>query len=636
MHSKKPAGLGGSALELYESKKRNVDDIVRIVKPGSRIFIGSGAAEPQTLVNMLIERGKSIADHETINLIELGTTPYTEAVLSKPFHQNAFFIGANVRGAVNEGRAEYTPIFMSELPWYLRSGRLRIDVAFIQVAPPDNYGFCSLGVSVDIVKVAAESAKIVVAEINRRMPRTLGDCFVHLKDIDHIVESDVPLPAWLPPEPDEVADRIGQNVAHLVRDGATIQAGIGMIPNAILAHLKDKHDLGVHTEMFSDGIIDLVEAGVVTNARKTLHQGKIIATFCMGTQRLYDFVDDNPLIEFHPCDYTNDPFLIARNDNMVSINAAIQIDLTGQVCADSIGEYFYAGIGGQVDFVRGAARSKGGKPVIVLPSTAKKGTVSRIVPFLDQGAGVVTSRGDVAYVVTEYGICNLHGRNLRERALALIGVAHPDFRDELLNYAKQRRLVHLDQMPLTIAGRFYPEQYEHAAAFGGTRIFFRPIKPTDEAMERSFFYSLSDETIYYRFFNILKTMPHEKLQPLVNIDYREEMAIVALTGEPGDEEMIAIGRFKLDHTDDFAEIAFVVGDNWQNRGVGTYLMNTLIEIAQEMGADGFKADVLADNKKMLHVFHKCGYPVQSRLEEGVYSIRVDFMERSKPGERPQQ
>lgn len=636
MHAKKPTGLGGSVLELYESKKRSVDDIVRIVRPGSRIFIGSGAAEPQTLVNMLIERGKSIADHETINLIELGTTPYAEAVLSKPFHQNAFFIGANVRGAVNEGRAEYTPIFMSELPWYLRSGRLRIDTAFIQVAPPDNYGFCSLGVSVDIVKAAAENAKLVVAEVNRRMPRTLGDCFVHLKDIDYIVESDMALPAWLPPEPDEVADRIGQNVSHLVRDGATIQAGIGMIPNAILAHLRDKRDLGIHTEMFSDGIIDLVEAGVVTNARKTLHQGKIIATFCMGTQRLYDFVDDNPLIEFHPCDYTNDPFLIARNDNMVSINAAIQIDLTGQVCADSIGEYFYAGIGGQVDFVRGAARSKGGKPVIVLPSTAKKGTVSRIVPFLDQGAGVVTSRGDVAYVATEYGICNLHGRNLRERALALIGVAHPDFRDDLLNYAKQRRLVHLDQMPLSIAGRFYPEQYEHAANFGGTRVFFRPIKPTDEAMERAFFYSLSDETVYYRFFNIVKTMPHEKLQPLVNIDYREEMAIVALTGEPGDEEMIAIGRFKLDRTDDYAEIAFVVHDSWQNRGIGTYLMNTLIEIAQEMGADGFKADVLAENKKMLHVFHKCGYPVHSRLEEGVYSIRVDFMERSKPGERQQQ
>ena len=633
MYQKGTMGMGASVLELYNSKKRAPEDIVKIVKPGSRIFIGSGAAEPQTLVKVLIERGKSIADHETINLIELGTTPYAESVLSKPFHQNAFFIGANVRDAVNEGRAEYTPIFMSELPWYLRSGRLGIDVAFIQVAPPDNYGFCSLGVSVDVVKAAAESAGLVIAEVNRQMPRTLGDCFVHLKDIDHIVESDIPLLTWVPPAPDEVADRIGQNVARLVGDGATIQAGIGMIPNAILAHLKDKKNLGLHTEMFSDGIIDLVESGIITNRKKTLHNGKIIATFCMGTQRLYDFVDDNPLIEFHPCDYTNDPFIIAKNENMISINAAIQIDLTGQVCADSIGEYFYAGIGGQVDFVRGAARSKGGKPIIVLPSTAKKGPVSRIVPFLDQGAGVVTSRGDVAYVVTEYGICNLHGRNLRERALALISIAHPDFRDDLLNYAKQRRLVHLDQMPLAVAGRFYPEQYERMADIGAMKVFFRPIKPTDEAIERAFFYSLSDETVYYRFFNIVKTMPHEKLQPLVNIDYREEMAIVGLLGEPGDEEMIAIGRFKLDHADDYAEVAFVVHDRWQNAGIGTYLMRTLIEIAQDMGAHGFKADVLAENKKMLHVFHKWGYPVHSRLDEGVYSIRIDFTEKPKAGER---
>ncbi|MCX5752167.1 MAG: GNAT family N-acetyltransferase [Candidatus Krumholzibacteria bacterium] len=633
MYQKGMTSMGKSVLELYNSRKRGIEDIVKIVKPGSRIFIGSGAAEPQTLVKVLIEKGKSIADHETINLIELGTTPYTEAVLSKPFHQNAFFIGANVRDAVNEGRAEYTPIFMSELPWYLRSGRLRIDVAFIQVAPPDNYGFCSLGVSVDVVKAAAEMAGIVIAEVNRQMPRTLGDCFIHLKDIDYVVESDIPLLTWTPPPPDDVAMRIGQNVARLIGDGATIQAGIGMIPNAILGFLRDKKNLGLHTEMFSDGIIDLVESGVITNSKKTLHNGKIIATFCMGTQRLYDFVDDNPLIEFHPCDYTNDPVLIARNDRMISINAAIQVDLTGQVCADSIGEYFYAGIGGQVDFVRGAARSKGGKPIIVLPSTAKKGTVSRIVPFLDQGAGVVTSRGDVAYVVTEYGITNLHGRNLRERALALISIAHPDFRDDLLNYAKQRHLVHLDQMPLTVAGRFYPEQYEHTAAIGGRSVFFRPIKPTDEAIERSFFYTLSDETVYYRFFNIVKTMPHEKLQPLVNIDYREEMAIVGLLGEPGDEEMVAIGRFKLDHTDDYAEVAFVVHDNWQNCGIGTYIMNTLITIAQNMGAEGFKADVLAENKKMLHVFHKCGYSVHSRLEEGVYSIRIDFAERSKPGER---
>jgi GNAT superfamily N-acetyltransferase len=381
--------------------------------------------------------------------------------------------------------------------------------------------------------------------------------------------------------------------------------------------------------MFSDGLIDLVESGVVNNRKKTIHNGKIIATFCMGTQRLYDFVDDNPLIEFHPCDYTNDPFIVAQNNRMISINAAIQVDLTGQVCADSIGEYFYSGIGGQVDFVRGAARSRGGKPIIVLPSTAKNGSVSRIVAYLDQGAGVVTSRGDVHYVVTEFGIANLHGKNLRERALALISIAHPDFRNELLAYAKKRNLVHEDQMQLATAGRFYPEHYEHVHEFGEIKVFFRPIKPTDEAMERDFFYSLSDETVYYRFFNIVKAMPHEKIQPFVNIDYREEMAIVALLGEPGDEEIIAIGRFKTDPADNLAEVAFVVRDDWHDRGIGTYLMQKLIEIARERSIEGFKADVLGENKKMLHVFHKCGYPIHSKLEDGVYSLTIDFSDGPK-------
>jgi acyl-CoA hydrolase/GNAT superfamily N-acetyltransferase len=621
--------MSGRISELYREKMRDVDEFIKLIKPGSRIFIGSGAAEPQALIKVLIDKGKYIQDHETINLIELGTTPYAESILSKPFHQNAFFIGQNVRDAVNEGRAEYTPIFLSELPQLIGSGRLKIDVALIQVAQPDNYGFCSLGVSVDVVKAGAENAKLVIAEVNKRMPRALGDCFIHIKDIDFLIESDTDLITWSPPEPDDVSIKIGGNVARLINDGCTIQAGIGMIPNAILGALTDKKDLGVHTEMFSDGLIDLVESGVVNNRRKTIHNGKIIATFCMGTKRLYDFVDDNPLIEFHPCDYTNDPFIIARNERMVSINAAIQVDLTGQVCADSIGEYFYSGIGGQVDFVRGAARSKGGKPIIVLPSTAKNGTVSRIVPFLDQGAGVVTSRGDVHYVVTEYGIANLHGKNLRERALSLISIAHPDFRDDLLAYAKMRNLVHMDQMPLTVAGRFYPEQYEHTEDFGDMEVFFRPIKPTDEAMERDFFYSLSDETVYYRFFNIVKALPHEKIQPFVNIDYREEMALVGLLGEPGDEEIVAIGRFKIDPSDNLAEIAFVVRDDWQNRGVGTHLMSKLFEIAREKGVDGFKADVLAENKKMLHVFHKCGYPVHSALEEGVYSIRIDFSEKGK-------
>jgi acyl-CoA hydrolase/GNAT superfamily N-acetyltransferase len=620
--------MSGQLTAMYKRKLREIDDIVRLIDPGSRIFIGSGAAEPQRLIEMLIEQGNRIADHQTINVIELGTTPYTEAVMSRPFKQNAFFIGQNVRDAVNEGRAEYTPIFLSELPDHIRSGQLKIDVAFIQVAPPDRYGYCSLGVSVDVVKAGAEAAKVVIAEVNDRMPRTLGDCFVHLKDIDYIVESDLPLPEWSPPEPDDVAVRIGQNVARLIGDGSTIQAGIGMIPNAILSFLTDKNDLGVHTEMFSDGIIDLVESGVITNRKKTLHNGKIVATFCMGTQRLYDFVHDNPLIEFHPCDYTNDPFVISQNDRMISINAAIQVDLTGQVCADSIGEYFYSGIGGQVDFVRGASRSKGGKPVIVIPSTAKGGTVSRIVPFLDQGAGVVTSRGDVRYIATEYGMVNLHGKNLRERALALIDIAHPDFRNDLIDYARQRHLVHMDQMPMT-SGKYYPEEYEETATFGDVDVFFRPVKPSDEDLEREFFYSLSDESVYYRFFNIVKSMPHEKLQPLVNIDYRTEMAIAGFVGEPGHEEMIAISRYKVDPADNLAEIAFLVRDDWQQRGLGTWMMEKLTDIAIKRGIKGFKAEVLAQNKKMMYVFHKSRFPVRTKLEDGAYYLELRFSDKEK-------
>ena len=615
--------MSGRIAKMYRSKLREIDDIVKLINPGSRIFIGSGAAEPQLLIQMLIEKGNRIADHETINVIEFGTTPYTEAIMSRPFKQNAFFIGPNVRDAVNEGRAEYTPIFLSELPDHIRSGQLKIDVAFIQVAPPDRYGYCSLGVSIDVVKAGAEAAKLVIAEVNKQMPRTLGDCFVHIKEIDYVVESDLPLITWSPPEPDDVAMRIGQNVSKLIGDGATIQAGIGMIPNAILSFLGDKNDLGVHSEMFSDGIIDLVEAGVITNRKKTLHNGKIIATFCMGTQRLYDFVHDNPLIEFHPCDYTNDPFVISQNERMISINAAIQVDLTGQVCADSIGEYFYSGIGGQVDFVRGAARSKGGKPVIVIPSTAKDGTVSRIVPFLDQGAGVVTSRGDVHYVATEYGMVNLHGKNLRERALALIDIAHPDFRNDLIDYARQRHLVHMDQMPMT-SGKYYPVEVEETAGFGDVEVFFRPVKPSDEDLEREFFYSLSDESVYYRFFNIVKAMPHEKLQPLVNIDYRNEMAIAGFIGEAGEEEMVAIGRYKTDPADNLAEIAFLVRDDWQQRGIGTYLFNKLTDHALKRGLSGFKAEVLAQNKKMMYVFHKSRFPVKTKLDDGSYYLEIRF------------
>jgi len=357
------------------------------------------------------------------------------------FRHNALFVGSNVREAVSAGRADFTPIFLSEIPRLFTTGRLPIDVALINVTPPDEHGFCSFGISIDCAKPAAENAKIVLAQTNTEMPRTLGDSFIHVSKLNYIVETSVPLLEMHPVVISDVHREIGRNVASLIEDGATLQIGIGAIPDAAVLFLKDKRHLGVHTEMFSDAVMELVEAGVITNERKTIHRGKIISTFILGSHRLYGFVGNNPVVEMHPVDYTNDPALIAQNEKMIAINSAIQVDLTGQVCADSIGFRFYSGIGGQLDFIRGASRSKGGKPIIALPSTAAGGTRSRVVLSLDPGAGVVTTRGDVHYVVTEYGIADLYGKTVRQRAKALIEIAHPKFQEELWEAAWEHRYV---------------------------------------------------------------------------------------------------------------------------------------------------------------------------------------------------
>jgi acetyl-CoA hydrolase len=357
------------------------------------------------------------------------------------FRHNAMFIGANVREAVNDGRADYMPIFLGEIATLFRNGKMPLDVALIQVSPPDEHGFCSLGVGVDHTLDAAHQAAWVIAEVNDQMPRLLGDAFLHVREIDAIVELSRPLPEMHTEPADAVSQRISQNVADLIEDGATLQTGIGAIPDAVLRLLHDRRALGVHTELFSDGVVDLVEAGVITGERKTLHPGKIVAGFALGTKRLFDFAHDNPIFEMHPTSYTNDPFVIAQNDNMVAINSAIEVDLTGQVCADSIGRSFYSGFGGQVDFIRGAARSHGGKPIIALPSTARGGTLSRLVPELRSGAGVVTTRADVHWVITEFGAVDLFGLNVRQRARALISIAHPDFQEELERAAHERHLI---------------------------------------------------------------------------------------------------------------------------------------------------------------------------------------------------
>src|SRR5499425_3006301 len=423
----------------YKKKLRTPDEALRCVQSGMRVYIQPGCAEPETLVEALMRRGPHVEDVEIVHMMTMGAAPYVAPEMAGHFRHNAVFIGGNVRDAINEGRADYTPMYLSEIEDLFESGAMPLDVALIQVSPPDSHGFCSFGVGVDTTLTAAKCARYVIAQVNDFMPRTYGDSFIHVSDIDAVVESSRPLCELKQPVITDMHVAIARNVAGLIEDGAVLQTGIGGIPDAVLPFLADRKDLGVHSELVSDGVIPLIETGVITGARKNFKPRKIILGFALGSKRLFDYVDNNPIFEFHPTAYTNEPALIARNDNMVAINSALQVDLTGQVCSDSIGTYFYSGIGGQVDFLRGASRSKGGKPIIALSSTAKNGTISRITPKLAPGAGVVTSRGLIRYVVTEYGVAYLHGKSIRERAKALIEIAHPKFREELYNYCEQTK-----------------------------------------------------------------------------------------------------------------------------------------------------------------------------------------------------
>jgi acyl-CoA hydrolase/RimJ/RimL family protein N-acetyltransferase len=608
----------------YAEKVCTAEKAVGDVKHGHRVFIGSGAGQPESLVTALAAR-HDLEDTEIIHIMTLGIAPYTDSKLDTRFRHNAFFIGPNVRDAVSQGRADYTPIFLSEIPQLFQSDRIVNDVALIQVSPPDEHGYCSYGVSTDIVKSAAENAKRVIAEVNSNAPRSLGDCFINVRNLHRLVPCEEPILEAPQGEPDDLARNIAKHIADLIDDGATMQLGIGTIPDAVLHFLTSHKDLGIHTEMFSDGVIPLVEKGVITNAKKTLHRGKIVASFVLGSRKLYDFIDNNPMVEFHPTEYTNDPFIIAQNDKMVSINSALEIDLTGQVCADSLGTMFYSGIGGQVDFVRGASRSKGGKAIIALPSTAAGDTFSRIVPILKPGAGVVTSRGDVHYVVTEYGIAYLHGKTVRERAMALIQIAHPKFRPWLMAEAKGRHMVYADQFEMPVQAPVYPEQLEREIHLeDGSAVSLRPLRLTDEPRLRELFYKLSDESVFHRFFQALKSMPHTRLQRFMAIDYKNTMAMVACAGTDADAPIVGVGHYVVDPKSNLAEVAFLVADDLQGKGIGSAMLESLTEAAKDSGIRGFTAYVMSDNTPMLRVFHRAFEKMESSFEGDVYSLTIVF------------
>ncbi len=428
--------------QIYHSKICSADEAVEAIRSGHRVFMTGNCSVPKELLAALVRRAPRLEGVEIVQVLTLGPADYVAPEMEGHLRVNSLFISPNVRQAVNEGRADFTPVLLSQIPRLLRDPKLlQPDVAMIHCSPPDEHGFCTFGVEVGLTKPAAEAARIILAEVNDRMPRALGDSFIHVSRLTHIVPVSYPIVELPMGSPGELQKRIASHIAELIPDGATMQMGIGEIPDAVLLYLRDKKDLGVHTELLSDGVIDLIEAGIITNAAKTIHRGKIITGFALGSQRLYDYMDNNPLFEFHPQDYVNDPFIIAQNAKQVAINSALEVDLTGQVCADSIGTQFYSGVGGQLDFIYGASRSPGGVPIIALPATAKDGTVSRIVPTLRVGAGVVTTRNHVHYVVTEYGIADLFGKTIRQRVKALINIAAPQFRDELTYFARQQHWI---------------------------------------------------------------------------------------------------------------------------------------------------------------------------------------------------
>jgi acyl-CoA hydrolase len=430
-----------SWVDDYKKKLTTAEEVVSAIKSHDRIYISGNAASPYVLMKALAQRRDELEDVELVHVLLLGEDPLSKPEMEGHFRHNSLFVGPADRKAINEGRADYVPIFLHQIPDLFYSDLMPLDVAMLHLSPPDEHGFMSFGVEVLASKAAAEKARIVIAQVNDKMPRVLGDSFIHVSRVNKIVEISEALPQLEKSPFSEVERKIGKYIADLIENGSTLQLGIGGIPDAVIAALKESRDLGIHTEMVSDGVMEAIEAGIITGNRKTFHPNKVVLTFILGSQRLYDFADNNPIFEAHPTDYTNHPFNVARNDNMIAINSAIEVDFTGQVCSDSIGTFIYSGFGGQVDFIRGAAHSKGGKPIIALPSTAKEGEMSRIVPFLKKGAGVVTTRGDVHFVVTEYGVAYLHGKNLKERTRALINIAHPKFRPELIREAKERNLI---------------------------------------------------------------------------------------------------------------------------------------------------------------------------------------------------
>jgi acyl-CoA hydrolase/GNAT superfamily N-acetyltransferase len=615
--------------KIYPEKFASEEEVFENVHRGNRLFISTACGEPQYLVSALVKyvesHPKAFADTEIFHIWTLGLAPYTDAKYNYNFRHNSFFIGNNTRESINTGLADYTPIFLSQVPGLLHTKRIPIDIALIQTSLPDKNGYLSLGISVDITKAAIENSTLVIAQVNSHMPRVLGNTFIHMRDIDYIIHHDEKILEFSPTVPDEIAQQIGRYVSRIVNDGDTIQLGYGSVPNAILNHLQNKRHLGIHTELLTDSIVELVKKGAVDNSRKNLDKGKTVASFCMGMEDTYQYIDDNPFFEFRPMDYTNDPMVIARIQNMTAINSALQVDLTGQASAESIGSTFYSGIGGSADFMRGAVLAPGGKTILVLQTTARNGEISRIVPFLDTGAGVTLNRGDIHYIVTEYGIAYIHGKNIRERSMDIIAIAHPKFRPWLIKEAKKHNLIYKDQAFVPGKKGEYPEHLEsYRTTKTGLDILIRPVRINDEGLIKDLFYSLSDQSLKRRFMSPRKDVPHRIRQEFVAIDFSQKMVILATIEKGGKEIVVGMGQYIIDTLTHTAEVAFTVKEDYHGQGIATEILKYLTILAKNEGLHGFTAEVLFENRPMMRVFEKVGFDMKRTIEGGSYSLVLNF------------
>lgn len=613
--------------DQYLAKRRTAQEALAAIRGGWRVFIGTSCGEPQHLVQELARQSCNYSDLEIVRLMSLEATPLTLIANQSQCHTfsvRSFYLGSAKPRSLAAQKRFITPINLSAVPRLFKSGLLPINVALIQVSPPDDFGWMSLGVSVDVTLAAAQSASLVIAQVNPRMPRVMGQSFIHVSDVDVLVEHEEDLITTTLPPDSEAANRVARHVAKLVEDGSTLQLSLGNSPQATLMALSDKNDLGVHTQFLTDGIMRLVGLGVINNRKKGLNQGKCVASGAIGSRNLYDFLDDNPGIEFLPSDYVNDPAIIARHNKMVSLNVAMGIDLTGQVACDALPHNLLSGVTGVMDFVRGSQQSAGGKSVIMLPSTTLDGSSSRIVPMLENTA-VVIPRGDVQLVATEYGVVNLFGRSLQERAMALISIAHPDFRDALFESAKDLRLLGPERtMRQSFHHGVYPVQLEQTRDYDGQRVLFRPARPVDERLIQEHFYNLAPEDVVARFFHEKTCFLREEVEEVSQIDYVKDLTLVAVVGEQGFEKVIAVGGYFLDHSTNLVEVAFSVDRQWRGKGLGAVILEMLAQWAREHGFAGLVAYTTPSNQGMIKLFKKLRYPVRTSLDEGVLVLTARF------------